>query len=78
MIQFKITRCLSGFTDDQAKHYLYNKLKSPNVGLQFEAARSLVLSGLYFPVEDYKLPEEVLVFIRQLTKKYSGRKKPRR
>lgn len=77
MIQFKITRCLSGFTDDQAKHYLHNKLKSPNIGLQFEAARSLVLSGLYFPIEDYKLPEEVLVFIRQLNKKIQRTQKSR-
>ena len=78
MIQFKITRSFSGFSDNLAKHFLYNKLKSSDLGFQFEAARSLVLSGQYLPVNDYEMPAEVLAFTKQLTKKISGRKKPRR
>ena len=78
MIQFKITRSFSGFTDNQAKKFLYNRLKSSDVGFQFEAARSLVLSKQYMPVNDSGLPEDVLTFIAQLTKKFSGRNKPRR
>ena len=78
MIQFKITRCFSGFTDNQAKQFLYNRLKSSDLGFQFEAARSLVLSGQYLPVNDYELSEDVSTFTKQLTKKFSGRKKPRR
>ncbi len=77
MIQFKITRCFSGFTDNQAKQFLYTRLKSSDVGFQFEAARSLVLSGRYLPINEPKLHEDVLAFIKQLTRKFSGRKKPR-
>lgn len=76
MIQFKITRCFSGFSDNQAKQFLYNRLMSSNIGFQFEAARSLVLSGQYLPVNGFELSEDVLAFIDQLTKKYSGCKKP--
>ncbi len=76
MIQFKITRCFSGFSDNQAKQFLYNRLNSSDLGFQFEAARSLVLSGQYLPDNDSELPEDVLVFIKQLSKKVSGRKKP--
>jgi hypothetical protein len=78
MILFKITRCFSGFSDNLAKQFLYNRLKSFDLGLQFEAARSLVLSGLNLPVKDDAMNEDVLEFSKQLTKKYSGRKKPRR
>ncbi|PCI27604.1 MAG: hypothetical protein COB67_08155 [SAR324 cluster bacterium] len=78
MVQFKIIRCFSGFADDQTKHFLYKQLKSHDLGLQFEAARSVVLSGLDLPVDHCKWPEEVNAFIKQLTKKSSGRKKPHR
>ena len=78
MILFKITRCFSGFSDNLAKQFLYNRLKSSDLGLQFEAARSLVLSGLNLPVKDDAMNEDVLEFSKHLTKKYSGRKKPRR
>jgi hypothetical protein len=76
MIQFKITRCFSGFTDNQAKQFLYDRLKSSNIGFQLEAARSLVLAGHYLPVNDFELPEDVLKFLKRLIKKNSGPKKP--
>ncbi len=75
MIQFKITRCFSGFSDNLTKQFLYDKLKSSNPGLQFEAARSLVLSGSSLPVKNYKINEDVLEFTKQLTKKISRHKK---
>jgi hypothetical protein len=64
MVQFKIARCFSGFTDNQAKRFLYMQLQSSEIGLQFEAVRSLVLSGLDFPVDSCELPEKVVAFIR--------------
>lgn len=78
MIQFKIIRCFSGFTDNEAKQYLYNRLKSSDLGFQFEAARSLVLSGQHLPDDGFELSEDILVFAKQLTKKFNGRKTPRR
>jgi hypothetical protein len=58
MVQFKITRCLSGFRDYGARQFLYTQLRSDNVGLQLEAARSLILSGMNFPVDGYELFEK--------------------
>ncbi|MCP4351570.1 MAG: hypothetical protein GY795_39390 [Desulfobacterales bacterium] len=78
MIQFKITRCFSGFSDNIAKQFLYSMLKSSELGLQFEAARSLVLSDQNLPVKGFEINEDVRVFAQQLTIKFSGRKKPRR
>ena len=77
MIQFKLTRCFSGFSDDLAKQFLYNILKSSDRGFQFEAARSLVLSGHVLRINDHSINEDVLVFTKQLSKRISGRKKPR-
>ena len=77
MIQFKITRCFSGFSDNLSKQFLYNRLKSSDLGFQFEAARSLVLSGQGLRVDDHEINEDVLVFTKQLSKKINGRKKPR-
>lgn len=73
MVRFKITRCLSGFRDDEARQFLYKQLRSDNVGLQLEAARSLILSGMNSQVDGYELPEKVTVFIRQLKNKLRGR-----
>lgn len=77
IIQFKITRCFSGFTDSESQQFLRNRLKSLDIGFQFEAVRSLVLSGQHLQVDDFELSEDVLIFTKQLTRKLSRCKKPR-
>ncbi|MGF1759319.1 hypothetical protein L4D76_15525 [Photobacterium sagamiensis] len=66
MVQFKITRCFSGFTGHQVKQFLLKRLQSSHIGFQYEAARSLVLSGLGLPNADCDLPQEVQTFAAQL------------
>jgi len=67
MVHYKMTRCFSGFSDDQTKQFLLEKLQSSHVGFKYEAARSLLLSGLGLPESGFELPQEVQDFVTQLS-----------
>lgn len=71
MITLKVARCLSAFGhDSDAQHFLAATLQSAEIGLQFEAARSMVLAGIDLP--DIQFPLAVQEFVEKLQKKASS------
>ncbi len=69
MIQYKIIRSLSGFNDVKMKDFLCNYLESSDTGLQFEAVRSLILSGQNVEFNTYKLSDDIITYIKSLNSK---------